>query len=117
MYSRSYEASEGVKIPTNYDGTAFTPPGDTEPPAEGGRAEEAGAFSHGGGQGGLFSSLFDKFPIASFLPKLGFPELSRLKMPEIHGEEILIICVALFLLFSKNGDKECAVMLLILLLF
>ena len=30
-------------------------------------------------------------------------------------EEVLIIAVAVFLLLSKDGDKECAVMLLLLL--
>ena len=40
----------------------------------------------------------------------------RFSLPKIGKEEILIIAMAAFLLFSKDGDKECAIMLILLLL-
>ena len=48
-----------------------------------------------------------------FLKEGGFGSL----LGGIGTEEILIIAIALFLLFSKDGDRECAVMLLFLLIF
>lgn len=119
MYSRNYDSTEDFTVPKNYDGTAFSakaedcaqdaPPRDA--PSAGGESAEAFAKS----SGGFFSSLFGKLPFAGALPQLGFP--GQMKLPEIHGEELLIIAVALFLLFSKNGDKESAIILLILLFF
>ena len=53
--------------------------------------------------GAIFSGFGGSFP--------------KMRMPEIHGEEILIIALAAFLFFSKSGDKESAFMLLLLLLF
>lgn len=52
----------------------------------------------------LFSSVFSKiFKSDTFgLQKIG-------------TEELLIIATAAFLLFSKEGDKECAIMLILLL--
>ena len=45
------------------------------------------------------------------------PEKSSLSgvLPKIELEELIIIGLALFLFFSKNGDKECALILLSLI--
>ena len=119
MYSRNYDTTDDFSVPKNYDGTAFS--AHKEESAKGAEAGGGGedgcvkeAFAPSGG-GGFFSSLLGKIPFASSLSGFGLP--TALKMPEIHGEELLIIAVALFLLFSKNGDKECAIILLILLFF
>ncbi len=71
---------------------------------EGGGGLFGGLF--GGGSlfgGGALSSLFSSGGVKSFISKIG-------------TEEILIIATALFLFLSKEGDKECAIMLLLLLL-
>lgn len=122
MYSRSFYPTEGSSPPENYSGTAFSEPAplfdpplpDSSPdePAlsnsvtenfEEGKekSEPAGLFNipllsgllRGSGLGGTFSDLFSKIGI----------------------EEILIIAVAAFLFFSKDGDTECAILLLLLL--
>ncbi|MBQ8720163.1 MAG: hypothetical protein IJY65_03935 [Clostridia bacterium] len=122
-YSRSYEKVEDevIKIPDGYDGNAFRQESEPvshitqpqNPPPE--ETEPAGAFGDSRSDG-LFS-LFDKFPIGKIFSGLGGGVLPKFKMPEIHGEEILIIALAAFLFFSKGGDKESAIMLLLLLLF
>ena len=124
MYSRSYyDKAEEFALPANYDGTAFVEDkkneeNSTRPPSECQnelkRAEQAeaqcsaseavsfpglGALSRLGG--GLFGGLFGK---------------GGLKLPKLGAEEILIIATALFLLFSKDGDIECSILLLLLLL-
>ncbi len=117
MYSRNYFDTElpSSGLPENYVGTAFA-----EPPYEEQKipepeapcdiceekeeaATQCSAHATGPQSGSLFGGI-----------KLPF--LDTLKIPEIGTEEILIIAVALFLLFSKDGDRECAVMLLLLLL-
>ena len=113
VYSRNYDTTEDFSVPKNYDGTAFgARKEDSAPSAEPSNEGAKEAFAPPQ-EGGFFSSLLGKIPFASSLSAFGLP--APLRMPEIHGEELLIIAVALFLLFSKNGDKECAIILLILL--
>ena len=138
MYSRSYYSEEEkIKIPENYDGTALrenesevdskiTIPMNTpksEPkisPRE--RCdeemreseecakcvrEEAGCTEN---KESFFDSFFKRLPIKSLIGK------SRCKKDQKLGiEEILILSVALFLFFSKDGDKECALFIALLL--
>ena len=106
MYSRSYYPDETPPtLPNGYDGVAFSEriddiPTDNQPliepketvPTSGGASILSGLF----GKGGLFG-------------------IEGIKMPKIGTEEILIIATAAFLLFSKNGDRECALILLFLL--
>ncbi len=111
MYSRSYypEDNQLPTLPDNYDGIAFADQmdgimTDNEPTSAQSQAREETVPTSGGlsflsgilGKGGLF----------------GF---EGIKMPKIGTEEILIIATAVFLLFSKNGDRECALILLFLL--
>ena len=124
MYTRSYGQSGEQKLPTppeNYDGTAFILPESTgnhdtgEPfsqteetesvPASVSKAprrkDQDGPFSFLRGIpfiGGLFSGEGG----GGFLSGIG-------------AEELLIIGIALFLILSKDGDTECALMLLLLL--
>ena len=122
MYSRSYypEAQDRMSLPDNYDGTAFMEQKgfdsdniaeisfndkneeqtDEQVIATGGRA------SNGIGSIPILSGLFDK---RGLLGGLG------LSMPQIGTEEILILTTAAFLFFSKNGDRECALLLLLLI--
>ena len=117
MYSRSDYADEAtrVSLPENYDGTAFmervpeeiTEVAFIEPEKE--KIVEASSQNDGlvGG--------FGKIPILSSLFGQG-TGLGSLKMPSIGVEEILILATAAFLFFSKDGDKESALILLLLLL-
>lgn len=114
MYSRSYYADDQSKLalPENYNGTAFMekPPEEettsviTEPQEE----ETVEASARGNRTLGGFGNI----PLLSSL----FGGKGELKLPNIGLEEILIIATAAFLFFSKDGDKESAIFLLLLLL-
>lgn len=118
MYSRSYYADEAgrVTLPDNYDGTAFIDHKSseengreifTESPTE--NVTEASCQNNG-----IFHGL-SKSPILSSIFG-SFNRFGGLRMPNIGVEEILILATAAFLFFSKDGDKECAIILLLLLL-
>ena len=123
MYSRSYypEGSGKVTLPDNYDGTAFMER-ESAPPQEetaevsfieGGydtvdkRPDEEESVLTGIGRVPFLSGIFGKGGILGGL---------NLKMPRIGTEEILILATAAFLFFSRDGDKESALILLLLLL-
>ena len=59
-------------------------------------------------------SLLSKLPFGNFFTNIG--KNSKFSLQKIGAEEILIIATAAFLFFTKDGDKECAIMLLLLLL-
>lgn len=134
MYSRSYfQGDADISVPDNYDGTAFLSeaiqsdakaprietiksevkfsPKDEAcacEPEEACDSEECRAEADQRPKGlGIdikrtFSSIFSGTGLGSVLPKdFGF-------------EEILIIGIALFLLFSPERDIECALLLLAL---
>jgi hypothetical protein len=106
MYSRSYYPEDThPPLPDGYDGVAFSERADdmlndNQPQVEQNEAvPTSGSLS-------LMSGLFGKG---------GLFGIEGIKMPKIGTEEILIIATAAFLLFSKNGDRECALILLFLL--
>ena len=110
MYSRNYYTEDVGKPepPENYNGTAFI-----EQKAE--EAEPtfqptditAGALAEKRGLSGGLSGI----PILSSL----FGSGRHFSLESIGIEEILIIATAAFLFFSKDGDKECALILLLIL--
>ena len=109
MYSRSYETKEdSLCVPDGYGGTALS--GDIHTDNEEVHDKEcaAGAVPRAGG--GLFSRIMPS--LSSWLPFDGNKLLESFK---IGKEEIIIIATALFLLFSEDGDRECAILLLLLL--
>ena len=124
MYTRSYYPDgEGIKIPENYDGNAFreiesvpeqNPKEESVSKEEPLRApwdEAVEAMSHASGERPL-GSFFEKLPFGNLFSSLPFFKGGRMNF----GTEELIICaIALFLLFSQGGDKECAIMLFLLL--
>ena len=114
MYTRSYP-EKTVDIPDGYGGAAMprTEPEVDEPyisdenknPWER-ESEEVGApvkgdSLFGGGLSGIFSGLFQN---------------GRFSLQNIGFEEILIIAAAAYMLLSRDGDRECGIMLIILLL-
>ena len=138
MYSRVRgEGETKILIPENYDGTAFMESTD-EPTrvqsernirvlgecSEGAKmspqstvADEECACDAGADESVSTGSFFEKLPFGNHLSKWlgGFSGVGILPK-RLGTEEILIIATALFLFFSKSGDKECAIMLALLLL-
>lgn len=122
MYSRSYypESPERLSLPENYDGTAFMERNDTEAApdvAESSVSENTEIPVHKNidSGNGLFSGLGNIPLLSGLFDKGGLLGGLGLKMPNIGTEEILILATAAFLFFSKNGDRECALILLLLL--
>lgn len=123
MYSRSYypESQDRINIPENYDGTALLERQDqiidSGEEVSFTETKEASATP---GQAYRETSILDgigKLPFLSGIFGNGglFPGIN-LKMPKIGTEEILILATAAFLIFSKSGDRECGILLLLLLL-
>lgn len=118
MYTRKYgDVSDPLRIPSGYDGIALRaegpPPPETEPPREADEAArsscDVSADSTSKSDGALQAGL-------PFLGKLKDSlGLGRFVKFDIGFEEILLVALALYLFFSKDGDKECAIMLIILL--
>lgn len=117
MYSRSYYqgTDESITVPDNYDGTAFAENKEAREPIE---VEESVAAlsehldnSSEDTKDNTALSVFSKIPFLSSLFDTG----KRGKPFTLGTEEILLIATAAFLFFSKDGDKECAIFLIILL--
>ncbi len=119
MYSRSYcpDSQERVALPNGYYGTAFAQ--DTDLSDEQQNIQSSGIpadIEHDSEQTGgllsgitrmpIFSSLFGK---GGLLGEIGF------STPHIGTEELIIIAIAAFIFFTKGGDKETALILLLLL--
>ena len=122
MYTRSYSDDIGdMIIPEKYGGTSFgqSVPHETRsdigeggknpweneelhttPANENGEAEPVSATPSKLSLSGIMSGIFKNGTFS--LQKLG-------------KEELLIIATAAFLFFSKEGDRECAIMLILLL--
>ena len=115
MYTRSYyDTQDNISLPENYVGTAFREAEEaladsTESVSEAAPSEDSVPSS------ALPLNKPTPF-LGGILGSLKLPFADKLRLPEIGSEEILIIATAMFLLFSKNGDLECAIMLLLLLL-
>ena len=132
MYSRNYYTDEAqLKIPENYDGTALIDERckDNSPPTidsiEGERENEcsvstaesdAEAASLRLNMSDRYSEKAGGFDILSLLSDRGLKNLSlKSLIPNFGTEELLLLALAAFLLFSKTGDKECAILILVLI--
>ena len=138
MYSRSYsQDKDGISIPESYAGVAFREPEAPEIPEDAPRSlaksadirftspeppdpkltasskPEPEESEEVVATGGFLSSLMDKLPIKNIFSSF---DIGKMGLFKIGTEEILIIGLALFLFLSRDGDKECAVLLLLLLL-
>ena len=121
MYTRTYnDDHSGILIPDSYSGTALSQPHSPEKANDEDKGknpwedETITTFKETvGAESAPTSTAPSKFPMPSFLTNIF--KNSNFGLQKIGTEEILIIATAAFLLFSKDGDKECAIMLLILL--
>ena len=111
MYQRSY--SDSYCIPENYRGIAV----EEHTPEREDTTEEAEVHST------PLCACEQERPCASAEKRrspliekaMSLWERLPLHLPRFEGEDFLIIGVALLLFFSHDGDKECALLLLILL--
>lgn len=106
IYTRDYPERESVpevNVPEHYSGTAFK---EHDPPAE-----ECGIHSDAEPTGGILGTL----PFLGRIIPKGIFGNQALRGFKLGTEELLIIAVAAFLFFSKDGDRECALLLLALL--
>ena len=104
MYTRDFTDSDTeIKIPPSYCGSTFQ----CEESLHKECAEEAFSENHGAGSLGGISKLIP----SSLLNLKSFSVFKN----GFGTEEILILALAAFLLFSKDGDKECAIILLLVL--
>ena len=138
MYSRSYQSSEMPAVPESYSGVAFREP--SPPPEDAPRSiarsadvkftptpdppdpkltsavtEPEESVETAAEGGGFLSGLMDKIPVKGIFSGLSTLKLGGLGVPKLGTEEILILGLALFLFFSRDGDKECALFLVLLL--
>ena len=109
MYTRSYPERES-EIPEGYHGSAVSPhesepsyidgtrnPWETEPTVQDEATEASKRTS----------------PISEIFG--GIFQNGRFSLHSIGFEEILIIAAAAYMLMSRDGDRECGIMLLVLL--
>lgn len=102
MYTRDYLDTESVQIPQGYRGTLL----EDRPEEE--REQTASRKECESTEASATSSILPK-PLRSLFGE------KFLRGFRLGTEELLIIAAAIFLLFSKDGDKECAVLLGLLL--
>ena len=122
MYTRSYLAEDKApEIPENYDGNAFVRNADssaTKSPFEeyhGAKNEER--ESDAAEKSVKIAPILERLPIKKLLGTFGLgrgDEKYGDRLIRLGKEEILLIALALYMFFSKDGDKECAIMLAIL---
>lgn len=123
MYTRSYLCEEKApEIPENYDGNAFKYEKTATRIVENefsGQAEEEKSeekISKASKTIGI-PQVLEKLPLKKLGALFGIEGSKNKEAPAFTfgTEEILIIAIALYMFFSKDGDKECAIMLAILL--
>ena len=121
MYTRNYLKEETQTIvPENYDGNAFCKSYSEEKKAEQSSVFLPPPFEEDSTKtekdtGLSIVSLIEKTPLKALLSFLPGKNDDGEKKINIGTEEILICAAALYMLLSKNGDKECAIMLFVLL--
>lgn len=113
MYAQSYRDTKGFSIPEGYDGTAISAEAEEErtfaPKEPDGATAESVSVGAPEGKRGFLSEL----PFGNFLS--GILGKANFGLHKFGFEEILLAIGALYLFFAKDGDKECAIMLAILL--
>ena len=119
MYTRSYDEQRGILIPDSYGGTALSSPLSTDSTHNEDKTEASDPTASTASTEPKGDEKSEKtFSVFGFhLPNFISNSLknTNLGLQKIGTEEILLIATAAFLFFSKEGDKECAVILLLLL--
>ena len=124
MYTRAYSNESGIVIPERYGGTSFGSGtnDDTSSAKHYEYCDECDASESDSVHTNSSDKKDGSVKTSSFLSKLPFGDfLSKsikndfFSLQNFGKEEILIIAAAAFLFFSKEGDRECAIMLLLLL--
>ena len=135
MYSRSYE-KDLPTVPESYSGVAFREPEhipddapksvpksadvrfttSPAPPDPKLTATTSAEVVEKEESVSAVSGFFDKLQLGRMFSGISGFDFTKLSLPRIGTEEILIVGLALFLFFSREGDKECAVLLALLLL-
>ena len=129
MYTRPYnDDGHGIVIPESYGGTLLR---ENERPVEvkeashrqdnesnmknPWEAEESAPVKevHNEVDSVEAFSFLSRLPFGNLLTNIG--KNGKFSLQKIGTEEVLIIATAAFLFFAKDGDKECAIMLLLLL--
>lgn len=115
MYTRNYASTneDGLVIPEQYSGVAFSDSGQEKECLHNEECERESPTKSGGETESVFSSLTRFLPTKLF----GNGKLSLLKngFSSFDTEDILLLVIAAFLFFSKDGDRECAIMLILIL--
>ncbi len=121
MYTRTYnDEKSNIIIPESYGGTALYESAEdkfdnvSDPPKNPWESDAAAAASAPVNEGKSEpTSFLSKIKIPAFLSNIFNSD--NFGLQKIGTEEILLIAVAAFLFFSKDGDKECSLLLLALL--
>lgn len=122
MYTRSYNDASNIIVPEHYGGTSFGQSRECDAdigcgtnalkrPTEEEAVHTSADTKTEDSQQASSSSL--KLPFAGIVSNI--LKNKNFNLQKIGKEELLILATAAFLLFSKEGDKECAIMLILLL--
>ena len=124
MYTRSFREGESAALPpSGYDGIVFDAPKmpenrDTGPTSEENTEESSPVSAEvqdkKNGGGGIIGTLIGN--VRGMMKGVSDGTLFGSVLPKIGAEEILILMTAAFLFFSHDGDPECALLLLLLLI-
>ena len=129
MYSRSYFGEDtSVSVPENYVGNAFSENETQEKEDTENRRIHTNAQTKSEETSSdkssesceVFSSSFEKSPFKSMFSDGGIFSSIASKFKSLESgfhlgtEEVLLLGLAAYLFFSKEGDKECAIILLLL---
>ncbi len=115
MYTRSYPERGAGVLPEGYSGSAIREEHEEEPV----RTEAENRNPWEAGEDAEPASAEAKSELSGLIGGGFLSDLFRggkLNIRAIGFEEILIIAAAAYMLISRDGDRECGVMLLILLL-
>ena len=113
MYTGNYYSKESItQVPPDYAGSTFKDEAVSGVSEVGTDSEQVMGSPRGDG---ILETLGSIFPIGRILPEgvRGALHLDRFKL---GTEELLIIALAVFLFLSRDGDKECALLIALLLL-
>jgi len=115
MYTGNYyQTDEGMKLPRDYSGCAFSEEASEASAPVSDTDEAVRTVGSARGGGGIFESIASAFPLGRIMPE-GIRGALHLDKFKIGTEELLILTLALFLFLSKDGDKECAIILFLLI--